>query len=219
MLTDLKKNADRNDIDPEELRTTASQLLARQFIYFSNQRDRRAYRLVMGNKGYFQNLLDAIDFDLIIEEDLGMAGALPRKRQNSFALKKEETLFLLTLRLIYEEALSSYNVSDGCAKTNSEQLLARYSLATNISERPNLGDLRTTLVKFKNYGLIGGWHEENRVIDFHIWPSIRNVVNNEWLDTLNLFVQSDDLNDVGPDDEIIEDAEENDEETSEEGAL
>ena len=196
MLNELKKSADRNDLDLDDLRTAASHLVTRQFLYFANRRDKRSYRLVMSNKDYFRDLLDALDFDLITDDDLGMVGSLPRKRLNSLNLKKTESLFLLTLRLLYEEALVAYKVTDGCTKTDSEQLLARYSAAISSSERPNLGDLKAILAKFRQYGLIREINEENRVMDFLICPSIREVVTKDWVETMERFTQNEGICDI-----------------------
>lgn len=195
MLSDLKRVAERQEVEEESLRQAAALLLARQFLFYDNESDRKSYRMLAQNESYFKNLFDAIDAEFIYDQDVGMVGMIPRKRHSSQSLKKVETLLLLTLRLIYEESLEAFKVKNGCVYLNSEQLLAKYGLATGIEERPTLTELRQMLAMFKRFGLVDNIQDDNRVLDFVLRPSVRLVLNESWLETLQQFSGVSDIED------------------------
>ncbi len=185
MLSDLKRLAAREDIDPGRLRQAAAVLLARQFLYSDTQRDRSTYLLLVSHRGYFDLLFDALNHDFLYDQELGMVGILPRGKTTSLRFKKEEALLLLTLRLIYEQSLESFTMKNGCAYTNSEQLIAKYQLATGAELRPLLTDLRRMLTDFKRFGLIDDIQEEDsRILNFRIRPAVRHVLNEGWFRVL-----------------------------------
>jgi len=185
MLTDLKRIAERAQVDPGALRQVATTLLARQFLYWDKEMDRKSYLTLTNHAKYFDDLFDAIDHDFIYDQELGMVGVIPRGRMSSQRLKKEEALLLLTLRLVYEDALERFEIKNGCAYTNSEKLLAKYLVATGADMRPLLTDMRRLLIDFKRFGLIDDIQENsNRILDFRIRPAVRVILNESWFKTL-----------------------------------
>jgi hypothetical protein len=185
MLNDLKRLSERQEIDPDRFRSVAATLMTRQFIYYDMDKDRKTYLTLVNHVAYFENLFDALNHNFILDQEVGMVGILPRNRMTSLRLKKVEALMLLTLRYLYEEALESFSIKNGCAYTNSEKLIAKYQFATGEEERPGLTDLRRMLVDFKRLGLIDDIQEiETRTLDFCIRPAVRIVLNESWFKTL-----------------------------------
>lgn len=185
MLNDLKRLSERQETDPDRFRSVAATLMTRQFIYYDMDKDRKTYLTLVNHAAYFENLFDALNHNFIFDQEVGMVGILPRNRMTSLRLKKVEALMLLTLRYLYEEALESYSIKNGCAYTNSEKLIAKYQFATGEEERPGLTDLRRMLVDFKRLGLIDDIQEtETRILDFRIRPAVRIVLNESWFKTL-----------------------------------
>ncbi|MDY0189772.1 MAG: DUF4194 domain-containing protein [Desulfuromonas sp.] len=185
MLTDLKRVSERQEIEADRFRSVAATLITRQFIYYDMDRDRKTYLTLANNATYFENLFDALNHNFILDQEVGMVGILPRNRMTSMRLKKVEALLLLTLRYLYEEALESYAIKNGCAYTNSEKLIAKYQFATGAEERPGLTELRHMLIEFRRLGLIDDINEvESRTLDFRIRPAVRVVLNESWFKTL-----------------------------------
>ena len=185
MLNDLKKLSERQEVGPDHFRSVAATLMIRQFIYYDMSKDRKTYLTLVNHAAYFENLFDALNHDYIMDQEVGMVGILPRNRMTSLRLKKVEALMLLTLRYLYEEALESFSIKNGCAYTNSEKLIAKYQFATGEEERLGLTDLRRMLADFKRLGLIDDIQEvETRILDFRIRPAVRIVLNESWFKTL-----------------------------------
>ncbi|GAB6084049.1 DUF4194 domain-containing protein [Desulfuromonas carbonis] len=185
MLTDLRRVSEREDVEAGTLKRVAATLLAKQFLYSDKDKERKSYLVLAGHAAYFENLFDAIDHDFVLDQELGMVGVLPRGRMSSQRLKKEEALLLLTLRLVYEDALERFEIKNGCAHTNSEKLLAKYLVSTGAEQRPLLTDLRRLLIEFKRSGLVDDIQENsNRLLDFRIRPAVRLVLNESWFQVL-----------------------------------
>lgn len=209
MLNDLKRLADRQETNPDLYRTVAATLLKRQFLYYDMDKDRKAYLTLVNHFAYFESLFDALNHDFIQDAELGMVGIVPRNRMTSLRMKKDEALLLLTLRYLYEEALESFTIKNGCAYTNSEKLIAKYQFATRIEDRPGLTELRRLLVEFKRLGLIDDIEEvDSRVLDFRIRPAIRIVLNESWFRTLEQHagIIAEDEEDIEGEEELEEDA-------------
>lgn len=186
MLSELKKLSERDGVEPESLRALASLLLDRQFIY--SDKDLKHYQLAMFHSGYFESIFDALNRDFILDMELGMVGIVPRDRASSINLKKDETLFLLLLRLIYEDAITNFSIENGCACSDTEVLLAKFYASTRSERSLLLTDVRRTLTMFRRMGLIDIQEDSDKKIDFRIRPAIRIVLNEGWLKSLEQYM-------------------------------
>ena len=184
MLNEMKRISNRDGTEPELLKKAAATLLNRQFLFSDSQRDRKRFQLLINNRDYFDSLFDAIDHHFIYDQEYGMVGVVPRSREASESLKKDETIVLLILRLLFEEAIESFSVRNGCVKASSSDLLAKFEIAMGPNNRPGLSELRNMLNRFKRSGLIDDIHDDDRVIDFQIRPSVRVVLNEGWMKVL-----------------------------------
>lgn len=204
MLSDLKRTAERQDVEPELLKYAAATLLTRQFLFYEKDMDRKKYRILSQHESYFSNLFDAIGFDFVFDQEFAMVGIIPQQRLTSQSLKKSEALMLLTIRLVYEEAWAEFNVINGNVHYDSERLIAKFSLATGIEERPPLTELRQILAGFRRSGLIDEIEDDNRVLTFTIRPSVRLVLNESWMEMLQQYAGVSDLEDEVLDEEEMD---------------
>lgn len=190
MLNDLKKAADKSDLyEVEDFQRAASELLSRQFLYADNPRQRAHYLLVSRELEYFRNLFGALNWSVKHDADLLYVGILPRDGEVSLRLKHEEALLLLTLRLLYEEALERYEMDSGSAFTDSETWLTRYEVLTR-RERPNLSRLRDIVALFARHGLVqrGEEDQDEKNLRLKIRPAVRLVAGDSWLARLEAFL-------------------------------
>lgn len=89
MLTELKNTAQRFDgIEEEQLRSAGYNLLSRQFLHRAKQLHRKHYEVVVRCSKYFIHLMDALNYNLVIEESLGYVGAIPGISRAACALMK-----------------------------------------------------------------------------------------------------------------------------------
>ena len=215
MLKELKQLSEKEDlIEADELRRAAAVLLKAQFVYADIDRDRKVYSALATYADYFDNLFDALGHDFFVDQEVGMIGIVPRTRNVSQRLKQDEALLLLTLRLLYEDALESFNVKRGCAEVDSEKLLAKFEVATG-RPRPNLTELRRILNVFAKTGVIEKVSDDDRRLLLRIRPAIRLVLDDGWLKTLEVhagIAQDSDLDLTEDFDESEEDGEDDSEE-------
>ncbi|MBI2380213.1 MAG: DUF4194 domain-containing protein [Gammaproteobacteria bacterium] len=202
MLSDLKKAADKSELyEPEDFQRAAGELLARQFLYADHPRQRGHYLLVTRELEYFRKLFEALNWVLRHDPDLLYVGILPRDGEASLRLKHEEALLLLTLRLLYEEALERYDMDQGSAWTDTETWLMRYEVLTR-RERPNLSRLREIVALFARHGIVQRGEEdgEARILRLKIRPAVRLVAGDAWLSRLEAFLDGDE---AMPEDELL----------------
>lgn len=190
MLNDLRKAADKSELyEPEDFQRAAGELLARQFLYADHPRQRGHYLLVTRELEYFRKLFAALNWSLKHDADLLYVGILPRDGEASLRLKHEEALLLLTLRLLYEEALERFEMDQGSAYTDTETWLTRYEILTR-RERPNLSRLREIVALFARHGLVQRGEEdaEEKNMRLKIRPALRLVAGDAWLARLEAFL-------------------------------
>jgi hypothetical protein len=189
VLSDLKRLVDKDErLDAQDFSKAASLLLERQFLYSDKSRDRRHYHIIANNLNYFTDLFRALDRSILMERDFGMVGLLPGETTHPVHLKIEETFFLLCLRLIYEEKLEAFESDHGMVHTDSEALLSRYTSLTK-RPRPLLTELRAIINAFSRHGLLEKGPEEFKTLNIRIRPAIRYVLPEDYLTTLESFIQ------------------------------
>ncbi len=205
MLTDLRRVADRTDqAEPDEFRGAAGALLAHQFLFVEHSPQRAAYRLVVENFDYFTNLFDALGWTLHRDDDFGYVGVVPTQSEPHVRLRLQETLFLLTLRLVYEEGMDRFQAQHGSVWVDGEDLLGRYETLVR-RERPRRTDFHDILARFARHGLIERRQEEGQDLPrVRILPSIRVVTGEEVLRRLEGYVT-----DVDTEEEELEDQHDN----------
>lgn len=189
MLYELRKLLDAEaELELSEMKQTASVLLERQFLYADQSLDKKHYHRVISHIPYFTNLFDALNRRLVYDQDYGLVGILPQEGARVVQLGQEEALFLLCLRLLYEEGVEKFEARQGSVYSDSETLLTRYqSLARR--ERPGLVRLREILRSFARFGVIEIEEEHDRVIALQLRPALRLVTTEGYLSQLEAMLE------------------------------
>jgi hypothetical protein len=107
MLTELR-HASADGTPVEELRGVASRLLREQFLYQFESRDKSAYATARTHFSYFEKLFDALGWTLHRDDQLGYIGAVPGEHSGFTPIKVDETVVLLVLALMFEEAVERH---------------------------------------------------------------------------------------------------------------
>lgn len=126
MLSDLRHLLQRQDeLDEESLKQAACNLLARQFLLRRRVRHRRHYDVVVQCIPYFTNLLDALNYQLVVNEDRGYVGIIPKDYIRRMSL--DETLLMFAFRYLYDDAIISYTANeDATVDISIEDFELRY---------------------------------------------------------------------------------------------
>ncbi len=199
MLTDLRRVADREgEAEPEDFRHAAGALLAHQFLFVETASQRADYRLVVDHFDYFRNLFDALGWTLHRDDDFGFVGVVPSQTEAHVRLRLEETLLLLTARLMYEEGMDRFQAQQGSVWVDAEDLLGRYETVVR-RERPKRTDLLEMLARLSRHGVIERHSREHQDLPrLRILPSIRVVTGEEVLRRLEGYVSDVEKLEEGP---------------------
>jgi hypothetical protein len=195
MLRDLEKlidDADSSGVNGEEiereLRSAAQHLWRSQFLYESDWGAKATYDLIRRYAAYFENLFDAIGYQVVgrpVDRFIGLLAIDLPSRQS---MKLDESLLLLVMRLYYEEALKRFEVNEaGEVEVESETLLEVYEERTR-RERPLIGRVREILIAFRQRGLVRvDEHEGRRSFTLFLRPALPMVVAQDTLASLENF--------------------------------
>lgn len=111
MISELRHLVQRNeDVEATDIQSATYQLLSRQFLLRHKPRHRRYYELVVRFPSYFATLMETLNHQFVMDEERGFVGVMPRELVRRMNL--EETLFLLLLRYLYDEAVCNYSAND-----------------------------------------------------------------------------------------------------------
>lgn len=207
MLRDLRHVVERSGgTEVEDFRGAASALLQRQFLMLERTRDRDSYRIIVNHFDYFTNLFDALGWTLHRDDNFSLIGLLPSDTETFARLKMVESLMLLCLRLLYEEGMEKFEVTDGCVFTQSEVLLSRYETLLG-RKRPLITEFRDVLRTLKRYSMIElGNDAEDGLPMIRILPTIRLVTGPKVQERIQSFVLSKDEEVEVMDDESFNEA-------------
>ncbi|MEW8488606.1 MAG: DUF4194 domain-containing protein [Candidatus Thiodiazotropha endolucinida] len=189
MLRDLRHVVEKSGgKDVEEFRLAASALLQRQFLMLERTRDRDSYRIIVNHFDYFTNLFDALGWSLHRDDNFSFIGLLPSDSETFSRLRMVESLLLLCLRLLYEEGMEKFEVTDGCVFTQSELLLSRYETLLG-RKRPQITEFRDVLRTLKRYSMIElGDDTEDGLPMIRIFPTIRLVTGSKVQERIESFI-------------------------------
>ena len=117
MLSEFQAIIDRAtgpsvDTIEADLRSVARLLLDRQFIFADDHGAQKRFDLVRRHKSYFEDLFDAIGFDLVVDDKERLVGILDKENVAPRTLKVIESMFLLALRVRYEESVKAFNLKE-----------------------------------------------------------------------------------------------------------
>lgn len=180
MLQDLKKQLNNQEqLTADDFKIASKQLLARQFLMRERPSDRQSWRLITNHYDYFENLFDALGWQLHRDDELSLIGILPGDQESHTRLKLVETLFLLVLRLLYEEGMDRLEIQDGCAFISSHTLSERYE-ALFKRELPTKTLFKKILNRFKQHGVLEMKdNDDNGMPELKVFPTIRLITGPE----------------------------------------
>lgn len=206
MLRDLHRLCERtSSVEADDFRMAARTILKRQFLLLERNKDREMYRLIANHFDYFSNLFDALGWTLYRDDGFSIIGLLPGDAESFTRLRMVDSLMLLCFRLLYEEGLENFEVSEGSVYTQSEILLSRYEALLG-RKRPQITEFREILAKLRRYSLIEmGDDAEDGLPSIRILPTIRLVTGEKVQEKIDSFIiskESDDDDSEGNNEEL-----------------
>ncbi len=173
-----------------------NELLANSFIARDKKDNRNLYLFVINFKFMFEEYFSYIQYDLIVDNQLGVIQLLSNTGANQLKLKKEESIYLLLLRIIYHEKMKEISSSDNVVVpiTYLNEKYAELEIAKRIYKTEVVNVLRL----FKRYNLIDNLGDitvfNNKIV---IYPTILYAVKAEDINAIYQNLQALDRADGG----------------------
>jgi hypothetical protein len=169
-----------------EMRAAARALLEKQFLYADGPSAQRRFDLMRRHREYFTDLFDALGYDFTLSEREQFAGIVGQAGSAQRRLGIPESLFLLALRVIYEDRLRSFSLkAGGRCETLLSEIWGLIEERTG-RERPSATRCRSLVEQFARNGLVSELEElpEGDLL-IEIRPAIARAVTEasvEWIE-------------------------------------
>ena len=152
------------------------------------------YYFLISFKHYFDEYLDVMGYEIVLDRELGAVQLVHREGSNLLRLKKEETLVLLILRILYHQHLMRTSVNDNVVIKVDE--IHQYYDSLELKKKINKTDLVKILRQYRRLNLIESLGDitkaNTRIV---IYPTILLAINTQAInDVYNLVANIEDRN-------------------------
>ncbi len=172
---------------------TCNKLLSSGFIARDKKDNKEQYYFLISYKNYFDEYFKIINYEIVLDREQGAVQLVQSDNKNLLRLKKEESLILLILRILYHQNLVKTSINENVVITVDE-IHNKYD-SLDLKKKINKTDLIKVLRLYKKHNLIeplGDITQSNtRVV---IYPTILMAINtqqiNEVFDLVNKIASS-----------------------------
>lgn len=173
-------------VQKEKFRACANKLLNSCFILKKKEDTRNEYIFLLQNKDLFYEYFDLLGYKIDINEMYGVASLVSCTGIGRLRLKKNESILLLILRLLFIEKKKELSLNDDVVVL-TEEIHQKYDMLNiDTKQRLDKSTLRNTFSTFKKYNLIQNIDSDILAYEarIKIYPSILFAITNENLDAM-----------------------------------
>ena len=149
MLENLEK---MTNTQQQQFKDTANKLLASTFLSRDKRDNKESYYFLMSYKEIFDEFFKILGYEIILDMPTGSVMLEGASASHTLKLKRDESLILLILRLLYHEKIKETSLNDNIVISVSD-IHARYDYL-EIKRKLNKTDLVSSLRLFRRYNLI-----------------------------------------------------------------
>lgn len=160
-----------------------NKLLANTYLARDKRDNKEAYYFVVSYKDLFEEYFKLMNMELILNRDLGTVTLSNANSQTILKLKRDESIMLLIVRLLYHEKLKETSINTNVVATIND-LHAKYDML-EIKRKINKTDLIAMLRLFRRYNLIEPMGDiNNSSTQFIIFPTILEALKTDQIDAV-----------------------------------
>lgn len=197
------------DKEKQQFSETVNLLLGKTHLVYEREADRRHYRFVEKNLELFTAYLEMARWSLFMQKQHGVIQLYNMDERNRCNFTLQETIFLVILRLLYDEKRRDLRLTQQVLVTGRE-IQEKY-MALQIRHRlPSREDTQRILKLFSSFSLLDlkNGHFRDPEAVYLLYPSLLLVVNPGDLETLVQWLQEQGEDDETEEAEEAEEAEE-----------
>ena len=136
----------------QNFKDTANKLLASTFLSRDKKDNKEAYYFLMSYKEVFDEFFKILGYEIELDMQSGSVMLTGATAANTLKLKRDESLVLLILRLLYHEKMKDTSLNENIVCAVSD-IHTKYDLL-EIKKKLNKTDLASALRLLKRYNLI-----------------------------------------------------------------
>lgn len=172
-----------NVTQQNQFRDTANKLLAYTFLCRDKKDNRESYYYLMSYKEIFDEFFKILGYEIVLDTASGCAMLTGGTASVTLKLKRDESIILLILRLLYHEKMKDTSLNENIICTVGD-IHNKYDYL-EIKRKLNKTDLVSAIRLFRRYNLLE--------VTGDITTSTCRVVI---LPTILMAIQSEDINEV-----------------------
>ncbi|WP_209509488.1 DUF4194 domain-containing protein [Ruegeria sp. HKCCE4150] len=187
---------DDDDMIVDQFQKAARQLIEKQVLH-ADDRMKSVYRLICRHEPYFDRLMHGLGYVLLIDSIYEYIIVMPGNIDGATRrgkLKKDESLLLLTLRIMWEESSRDGEMDDlGRIFIDTDALLDRLT-ALGGGDTPSKSRLKEMLDLWRANGFVrvGEEDREEEIIPVTIMPAIKHLVTPDLVKEIEAFLDAED---------------------------
>ncbi len=135
-----------------QFKDAANKLLASTFLSRDKKDNKESYYFLMSYKELFDEFFAILGYEIELDIQAGSVMLTGATASNTLKLKRDETLVLLILRLLYHEKMKEASLNDNIVCEVSD-IHEKYDYL-EIKKKLNKTDLVSSLRLFRRYNLI-----------------------------------------------------------------
>ncbi|MDD3711978.1 MAG: DUF4194 domain-containing protein [Candidatus Izemoplasmatales bacterium] len=188
----LEKYAELNMTQKELFSKTCLKLLQNSFLSRDKEDNKEMYYFLLSFKNYFDEYFGIMDFEIVLDRELGAIQLVHREGNNLLKLKKDETLVLLILRILYHQHLVKTSINDNIVIRVDE--IHQYYDSLELKKKINKTDLVKILRTYRRLNLIEPLGDITKAnTNIIIYPTILLAINTQAInDVYNLIANIED---------------------------
>ena len=167
----------------QQFKDTANKLLATTFLSKDKKDNKESYYFLMSYKDLFDEFFKILGYEIELDIQLGAVMLTGASAANTLKLKRDESLVLLILRLLYHEKMKDTSLNENIICQVSD-IHEKYDLL-EIKKKLNKTDLISSLRLLRRYNLI-------EIIGDVTTSSCRLII----LPTILMAIKSEDITEV-----------------------
>lgn len=186
----------------QEFKKIANTLLDQTFLVqrlydpkTESRYNNKEYLFLIHHREWFENYFAFIDWNLEVDEYNGIAYIHNETFGKRFSFTKLETIVLLGIRLLYEDALDNLGMDNDALYTVKDLLDVIVTDYPLIKGKPNMKEISRSLSLLEHYQIIQPISGKMNRLDgqFSIMPTVTYVVNRALLDrVINEYMEDKD---------------------------